>query len=361
MTGKSLTLAVAVIAGLIEAAAATEIRSSPNVAEIRPSPNVAEIRDMGGHVVTIPERVGRVYGAFTSDVAIMAALAPDLLAGTYADHTPQLDRLLPAIMTALPRLEANAVQVMDPEKVVAAHVDLTLSMASPGLPEQLRDKMTRIGVPTVEIKGESLADYPASFRFLGQLLGRADRGEMLAAAIETRLAQVTAALADLPADQRPRLYWADSPNGLVSQCATALRAEVIGRAGGANVVMCDGPTSLASSPQVSPEQLIAADPQVILARDPRAAELFRTEPRWAGLAAVRNGRVFTVPPLPFNWFDRPPSYMRVLGVQWLASRLHPDRVRLDMAAETRTFFALFFDRMPTDGDVAALLAGTAPP
>lgn len=327
---------------------------------LSPMASAVEIHDMGGHEVQVPGPIKRVYGAFTSDVALMAALAPDLLAGTYADHTPALDRLLPEVMAGLPRLEANAIQVMDPEKVVAAHVDIALSMASPGLPEQLRDKMTRIGVPTVEIRGESLADYPASFRFLGRLLGRTERGEALAGAIETRLARVAGALADLPADQRPRVYWADSPSGLVSQCAGAARAEVIALAGGANVLECDGPTTLSSSPQMTPEQLIAADPQVILARDPRAAAMFRSEPRWAGLAAVRAGRVYTAPPLPFNWIDRPPSYMRALGVQWLAALLHPERVHLDMAAETRSFFSLFFGHPPSDEDIAALLAGTMP-
>jgi len=65
------------------------------------------------------------------------------------------------------------------------------------------------------------------------------------------------------------------------------------------------------------------------------------DPRWRFLRAVKTRRVHLIPKAPFNWFDRPPSFMRILGVKWLASILHPDLFPLDLLRETREFYALF--------------------
>ena len=50
-----------------------------------------------------------------------------------------------------------------------------------------------------------------------------------------------------------------------------------------------------------------------------------------------------IPNQPFNWFDRPPSFMRFLGAKWLANLLYPERYRIDAAEATQEFFRLFLD------------------
>lgn len=64
--------------------------------------------------------------------------------------------------------------------------------------------------------------------------------------------------------------------------------------------------------------------------------------------ATRAKRVYLSPYVPFNWFDRPPSHMRLLGIQWLSNLLHPDRYPLDIVKETREFYRLFFNRDISD-------------
>jgi hypothetical protein len=51
---------------------------------------------------------------------------------------------------------------------------------------------------------------------------------------------------------------------------------------------------------------------------------------------------------------RPPSFMRIMGARWLASKLHPARYSSDLRGETRRFYALFFGVTPTDGDLDLL-------
>jgi iron complex transport system substrate-binding protein len=51
--------------------------------------------------------------------------------------------------------------------------------------------------------------------------------------------------------------------------------------------------------------------------------------------------VWFIPDLPLNWFDRPPSFMRFLGLQWLAHRLYPQRFSVDLHGESRRFYKQF--------------------
>lgn len=73
------------------------------------------------------------------------------------------------------------------------------------------------------------------------------------------------------------------------------------------------------------------------------------------IRAVQAGRVYRIPKEPFNWFDRPPSFMRLLGVRWLACKLYPSDYPLDLAAETRCFYKLFLNVSLDDAAVRKLL------
>lgn len=107
---------------------------------------------------------------------------------------------------------------------------------------------------------------------------------------------------------------------------------------------------------VSLEQVIAGDPQVIVAQDPAFAATVRADARWQAVRAVRDGKVFAVPQVPMNWLDRPPSVMRAIGIQWLAQRFYPARFQVDLRGELRTFYRLFLRVGLADADIDRLLA-----
>jgi iron complex transport system substrate-binding protein len=63
---------------------------------------------------------------------------------------------------------------------------------------------------------------------------------------------------------------------------------------------------------------------------------------WSRLSAVRAGRVYQVPSLPFGWIDRPPSSNCLLGVVWLCWKLHPELLTFDFQVAVREYFELFY-------------------
>lgn len=54
-----------------------------------------------------------------------------------------------------------------------------------------------------------------------------------------------------------------------------------------------------------------------------------------------DGRVYLIPRHPFNRFDLPPSFMRILGLKWIAGILYPKEYPVDIAKEAVDFYHLF--------------------
>ncbi|MCL7318392.1 ABC transporter substrate-binding protein, partial [Escherichia coli] len=61
------------------------------------------------------------------------------------------------------------------------------------------------------------------------------------------------------------------------------------------------PAHSSANGEVSSEQIIAADPQVIIAMNRRDAEFIQQSPQWQSIDAVRNGRIYTNPRGMFWW------------------------------------------------------------
>ena len=107
---------------------------------------------------------------------------------------------------------------------------------------------------------------------------------------------------------------------------------------------------------MSPEQVIVADPDTIVTWDPTFYDRVWQDPLWADIAAVREGRVYLSPTLPFGWVDRPPSINRMIGLKWLAGLFYPDLWARDLRAETRAHYRLWYHIDLTDEDLDRLLA-----
>ena len=103
--------------------------------------------------------------------------------------------------------------------------------------------------------------------------------------------------------------------------------------------------------KISLEQIIAYHPQLILALDRTFAAHAASNPAWRNVDAVKAGRIVVVPRTPFNWLDRPPSFMRALGIQWLANMFYPDHYPFDLRAETKAFYKLFVGVDISDAEV----------
>ena len=118
--------------------------------------------------------------------------------------------------------------------------------------------------------------------------------------------------------------------------------------------------------QISAEQLLAWDPDVIIVNgEPKAdmtgsaaAEAILADPLFATLKAVQNGAVYGTPNAPFSWVDRPPGPNRIVGIRWLSGLIYPEYLDYDVDEAVREFFQLFYHVELTDEQLTQLYNGT---
>ena len=217
----------------------------------------------------------------------------------------------------------------------------------------IRETLTKLGMEVTSVPGGSMYDMASCFTSMGKLYNREARGRELAAYAEESLDKVGRALKDLPEDRRTRVYMALEADGLASVCSRSRRAEVLTAAGAVSVHECP-PGAEEASLRVTFEQVMAYQPEVVLVFHPELMRRIHSDPKWSALPAVKAGKVYFMPRGPFSWLERPATFMRLIGVQWLAHTLHPDLLPLDIRAESRSFMKLFFNLELTDQQITDL-------
>ncbi len=316
-----------------------------------------EIVDMAGRAVTVADTITKVYAAQPYTYALMSVVAPDLMVGLPGPLSETDKRFVRPEVAALPVLGSG----MGPgaqtnlEAVLALQPNFALLKGGPGSDTRAAvEKFAKVSLPVVFVDIDRIDDYAAAIEFAGRLLGRETRALELAIYARNILADVDRVVSAIPEDQRVRVYYAEGPDGLATECNQSFHADAIRRAGGVIVHQCLLSQHVGME-KVSLEQVIAYNPDVVVASDVAFAKAVRGDARWQGIRAVAQGRVYTVPRSPFNWIDRPPSIMRLMGVPWLAHRFYPDRYAVDIRTVTRDFQRRFFGVIPSETDLDALL------
>lgn len=312
------------------------------------------VTDGAGRSVAIPPKVERVYAAGPPASMLVFAIAPDKLVGWTRAFRPNEAAFVAPRYGSLPELgrltgRGNTANV---EVLLAAKVDLVVDAGSVAdtyvsLAERVQQQT---GIPYALLDGRIDA-VPGSLRVLGRLLGEQKRGEFLASYYETALRDIKARVARVPQAERPRVYYGRGPAGLQTGLAGSINVEVLDYLGARNVAA----GSKGGLAQVSLEQVLAWNPEVILTSDPNFHASVWKDARWQGVAAVKAKRVHLSPHLPFGWFDFPPGANRLLGLYWAGKLIYPTAFPEDLRPRVVEFHRHFYHQAPTPAQLEALL------
>lgn len=304
-------------------------------------------------MVEIPETIGTVLTAGPPAAVLVYTLAPEKLAGWVSEPSEAQREFLSPEVQDLPTYGRLTGQggTANMEAVLAAQPDIVLDLGTVNdtyisLADQVQEQT---GIPYILIDG-SFATTAETYR----LLGVEERAEILAAYAEQTLADIEAAVSAAPEDQRPRVYYGRGADGLETGLATSINLELLSYAGAENVAAVAGPGGLTN---VSLEQILDRNPDVIIAARPDFADTVRNDPLWAEIAAVQHGAVYAAPSRPFGWFDTPPGVNRLIGVRWLQNLFYPETVAEPLQEQVKTYFDLFYHVDLTDAQVEDLLTG----
>ena len=315
----------------------------------------AAISDAAGRAVPIPAKVTRVFPAGPPAAILLYTLAPELLIGwPRANRPEECAYMLPEICA---RPEVGRItgrgNTANLETVLALKPDLIVDVGSTSATfVSLADRVQeQTGIPYALLDGR-FAAIARSYRSLGELIGRADDAEKHARYAEETLKTILGRVEPIAPAARPKVYYARGPRGLATGLGGSINVETIELLG--RNVAGETQGGLAN---VSIEQILLWNPDVIVTIDQEFAASVRNDPSWASVKAVRDNRVHLSPKMPFGWVDFPPGVNRLIGLWWLAKILYPERFPEDLRALTQDFYSRFYHVTPTAAQIDHVLAG----
>ncbi len=311
---------------------------------------------MVGRKVIIPREIKKVYAAPYGAI-ILYTVAPDKL--IKLDNSPG-NQGGPGGPGGRQDKDKN-------KKIIAAAPDIILTNTQIDMDNDTvisaADRMqSELGIPVIVIDNR-LAELAKTYDFIGDLLPEKEQAKLLAAYCRETFSEIKTAVGKIPEAERVRVYYAEGPTGLATDPAGTRHTEVLDFVGAINVAQVPSKIGPGQTP-ISVKQVKDWDPDVIIANrgQPADSRNFRayvlSNPEWEDIKAVKERKVYDIPKQMFNWFDRPPSANRVIGVKWLANLLYPDYVRMDIKSETKRFYKLFYRYDLTDQEIEDLLSNS---
>jgi iron complex transport system substrate-binding protein len=214
----------------------------------------------------------------------------------------------------------------------------------------------KTGLPVVVLDAGNLGaardSFYASLRLMGTVVGKADRAERLVAYFDALIADLAARTAGIPVAERPTAYLGGvaykGPHGFQS---TEPGYPPFAFVGARNLAHEEGGAARdVSNTSVAKEQIVAWDPDYLfldlstlqMGGEADGLHELRTDPAYATLTAVREGRVFGV--LPYNWYSQ--NYESILAnAYFIGKTLYPDRFAdIDPAAKADEIYSFIVGR-----------------
>lgn len=261
--------------------------------------------DDAGDSVAVHAPAHRVVSLIPATTELLFAIGagPDVVGrSTWCDYPAEAARVPDLGDGINPNVEA----------ILAARPDLVVLYNS-AQHAAVSARLRGLGIPTLRINTDRLADVGRVGRLLGRLTGRSAAADSLATAFDTALA---AATVPPGRGRRPTvllLVWEQPP---MTIGRGSFLSELVERAGGANLFA----DVAASAGPVSIEAVAARDPDFIFTTTDGPSS-FARRPEWQVVRAVREHRFLRVSGSEFNRpGPRSPAAIRELAARLGAAR-----------------------------------------
>jgi iron complex transport system substrate-binding protein len=313
---------------------------------------------------TPPERL--VFAGRASQILIHAAyLFPEAI-----DRVAGMEQRVQRKTSMLPLIDPKYEQKTQFERDAAAEqiapVQPDVVLMKTYMADRLGDPLEQLDIPVIYLDLETPEQFFRDVESLGALFDNPERTEEVKSFYQARMDQVETALNGLKLEDRPSvlLIQYDTRSGEVAfnvPSANWLQTVIVELAGG-EPVWKEAVTS-GGWTVVNFEQIAAWDPDLIMVvnyfDDPgiAVAEL-RQDPKWQALRATQEDNIFAFPGDFLSW-DQPDTRW-ILGLQWLATKIQPDRFEsLDLLDEVKIFYKEMYglDAETFESEVLPLISG----
>lgn len=313
-----------------------------------------------GREVEIPVNITKVAPSGAVAQMIIYAVAPDELAcwaGKLGDeqkaYIDEKYQTLPITGQFYGKGDLNMEALIE----AAPDVIIDLGDKKDGMAEDLDNIQEQTGIPTIFIEA-TVESYPEMFRTLGELLGEEEQGKALAAYAEATYKEAENAKAQIKDEDKLRVMFGTGETGLDCNAKGSIHCGVLEAVGVENAIEVAEISNKGGGNTVTMEEVLKADPDVILLDAGGPYATLSEDPYWSGLKAVKEGKYYEIPYGPYHFLASPPSINQIIGIKWLGNLLYPELYPYDMVSELQSFYKLFWHYDLSEEDAKALLANS---
>ena len=312
--------------------------------------------DDAGRTVEISAEISRIVPSSALGQMILQAIAPEMLVGLASAPEEEAKGFDHEVLFDLPEfggLYAGDNLNVEELAKVAPQLIIDMGEKKPSTIEDMDALQKQTLIPSVFLS-TSLETMPETFRTLGRLLDKEEKGEELARFCEETYNR-TLSVMEQVGDKKVKALYVLGEDGLNVIATSSYHAELMDLLT-ENLAVVENPISKGSGNAVTMEQIALWDPEfVVFGPDSIYATVEDRSP-WNQITAIVNGNYVEVPELPDNWMSMPPSVQRYLGLIWLTAVLYPEYCDYDVKTEILEYYRLFNGCELTDEQYAFVTA-----
>jgi iron complex transport system substrate-binding protein len=353
MEKKNIAIIVAVVLVLILCVAGYSVYASSAQPTV-PVQKTKTITDMMGRNVTIPSPVQKVVtiGSVPVQNSFIFALGKN---GTIANGLPdsfikqgrwKYQYVFARNLKGEPGMQSSTYEP-NIEEIIKAGPEVVFTMDQATV-----NTLDKSGINVVYLSWVDAEDVKKLMTLMGDIYDRKDAAQEYVQFFDTTIQRVDARVAQIPADQRPKVLYFQYSSLTVPH---KIGDWWITKAGGKSVT--DAPRQTETL-KIEPEQILRWNPDIMIVATPSEIDAVYNDTRLSTVNAVRNKRVYITPMGAHIWSHR--GIETPLTVLWAAKLFYPEKFAdLDLEQETTAFYQKFFGYTLVPEQVKEILSGKA--
>lgn len=339
--GAAIVLSLTVLAGCSKAVVTSD----------KTTPTQVTIKDMVGRDVTIPSNVQKILALHPIPSYFLYRLAPDnVVSKDMVFDTRYLGKdsvkvYSEADREKLSKLPTTGVYFkgLNPEQLLQIKPDVLITMTKD---PKINDLETKVNIPIIAISKDTMADYEASMRLIGKIVGNETEANKLADYWQKTISEVKSKASKIPSDKRAKVFFAGANGVLSTPGAQTIMASIVETAGGNNVAKGLTGNQTDESLTVSLEQILKWNPEVIIVGTQKAKDQIMTDAAWKEITAVKNNKVYVQ-----SRYASLDGVTALMGLTWLEGKLYSNDSEFNPYFENKMKeFYLLFHNYPINPD-----------
>lgn len=243
------------------------------------TPSFHKVVDAEGNKIQLKQKPKKIVSLIPSNTEILFALGlgKEVKGVTAYDDYPKAAQKITKVVST----------EVDTEKIIAMKPDLVLGHESSlNFQKDAYKQLEEAKIPLFVVKdAQTLQSAEKTIEQIGQLTGTTDKAK----AVVQRMEKQKASLQTKAAKQKKQpTVWIEISNDLYTAGDNTFMNEMLDLAGGKNIVTKKG------YPKYNEEQVIKADPDVIITTYPNAKQEIAKRKAWKNIRAVKDGRIYSL-------------------------------------------------------------------